>query len=305
MNHVKTISIDQLKPGMFMVGMDQPWYRTPFLFHRRLIRHTQDIELLRQLGIKEVKIDSSQGLDVDVVQTKDTIPPPKAKKTPADIQPGVAEPPASPDVMSKSASSTERKADQPPPLAQEKAPARSQETIATPQSTKVVPPAPPDEMPHSVSSTEGKSDQSQPPVTQQKAPPHAQETVAAPQSTNVMPPASLDETPDSASSMEEEAEQPQPPITQKNTPADTQETVTTAQPREAAQPALQDASPQPLSPEGMNKAQPPPVLQENAPEPAKAREQAAAAQETYREATCSMKRMFEELVTPPGSGITL
>ena len=296
MNHIKTISIDQLKPGMFMVGMDQPWYRTPFLFHRRLIRHTQDIELLRQLGIKEVKIDSSQGLDVDVVKTKDTIPPPKAKKAPADIHPGVAEPPGSPDAMSKSSSSTDRKADQPPPLVQEKATARSQETIATPQSTNAVPPASPDEMPPSVSSTEGKAEQPQPPVTQQKAPPLAQETVAAPHSTNVMPPASPDETRESASSsMEEVAEQPQPPGPQENMPADTQETVTTEQPRETAQPTLQDAPPQPLSPEGMNKVQPPPVLQENAPEPAKMREQAAAAQETYREATCSMKRMFDEL----------
>jgi Domain of unknown function (DUF3391) len=53
MKHVKTITIDQLKPGMFIVGMDQPWYRTPFFLHKRLIRHWNDIDLLRQHGIKE------------------------------------------------------------------------------------------------------------------------------------------------------------------------------------------------------------------------------------------------------------
>ena len=67
MKHIKTISIDQLKLGMFIVGMDQPWYRTPFLLHKRLIRHAKDIDLLKQHGIREVKIDSSRGLDVEPV----------------------------------------------------------------------------------------------------------------------------------------------------------------------------------------------------------------------------------------------
>jgi len=65
MKSVKTITIDQLKPGMFIVGMDQPWYRTPFLIHKRLIRHTGDIQLLRQCGVRELKIDPSQGLDLE------------------------------------------------------------------------------------------------------------------------------------------------------------------------------------------------------------------------------------------------
>ena len=73
MKHVKTITIDQLKPGMFIVGMDQPWYRTPFLLHKRLIRNTKDIDLLRQHGIRELKIDPSQGLDVDPVPSGDAL----------------------------------------------------------------------------------------------------------------------------------------------------------------------------------------------------------------------------------------
>jgi putative nucleotidyltransferase with HDIG domain len=74
MKHVKTIPLDQLKPGMFIVGMDQPWYRTPFLLHKRLIRHQNDIDLLRQHGIREVKIDPGQGLDVEPTQSRDELP---------------------------------------------------------------------------------------------------------------------------------------------------------------------------------------------------------------------------------------
>lgn len=76
---MKTITIDQLKPGMFIVEMDQPWYRTPFLIHKRLIRHVGDIQLLRQCGVRELKIDPSQGLDLE------PLPPGEAPPSP-DIQ---------------------------------------------------------------------------------------------------------------------------------------------------------------------------------------------------------------------------
>jgi putative nucleotidyltransferase with HDIG domain len=87
MERVKTITIDQLKPGMFIVGMDQPWYRTPFLLHKRLIRNTKDIDLLRQHGIKKVKIDPRQGLDVDPVKSGDALQPAHAQETVAALQP--------------------------------------------------------------------------------------------------------------------------------------------------------------------------------------------------------------------------
>jgi putative nucleotidyltransferase with HDIG domain len=76
MKSVKTITIDQLKPGMFIVGMDQPWYRTPFLIHKRLIRHTGDIQLLRQCGVRELKIDPSQGLDLEPLPPGEIPPSP-------------------------------------------------------------------------------------------------------------------------------------------------------------------------------------------------------------------------------------
>lgn len=76
MKSVKTITIDQLKPGMFIVGMDQPWYRTPFLIHKRLIRHAGDIQLLRQCGVRELKIDPNQGLDLEPLPPGEIPPSP-------------------------------------------------------------------------------------------------------------------------------------------------------------------------------------------------------------------------------------
>lgn len=73
MTHVKIITIEQLKPGMFIVGMDRPWHQTPFLFHRRLIRHQKDIDRIRQHGIKEVKIDPREGLDIEAGLSKEAL----------------------------------------------------------------------------------------------------------------------------------------------------------------------------------------------------------------------------------------
>lgn len=70
MSTVKTITIDQLKPGMFVVWMDQSWYRTPFFSHKRLIRDQNDIDLLLQHGIKELKIDIDKSLKSEEDQTE-------------------------------------------------------------------------------------------------------------------------------------------------------------------------------------------------------------------------------------------
>jgi putative nucleotidyltransferase with HDIG domain len=60
----KRISIEQLVPGMFVTEMDVPWYRTSFLFHKRLINDQQTIQLMKQHGIRTVTIDTSKGLDL-------------------------------------------------------------------------------------------------------------------------------------------------------------------------------------------------------------------------------------------------
>jgi HD-GYP domain-containing protein (c-di-GMP phosphodiesterase class II) len=74
----KRISIAALKPGMFVVGMDQPWYKTPFLFHKRLVSSEEDVNLLRRHGIQEVLIDPSKGLDLE-----DPVPVPPVPDQPA------------------------------------------------------------------------------------------------------------------------------------------------------------------------------------------------------------------------------
>lgn len=65
MSGTKQIPIEQLKPGMFLVDMDLPWYRTPFLFHKRLIRDQETIAVMKQHGIRTVTIDLQKGLDVE------------------------------------------------------------------------------------------------------------------------------------------------------------------------------------------------------------------------------------------------
>jgi putative nucleotidyltransferase with HDIG domain len=201
MKQVKTIPIDQLKPGMFIVGMDQPWYRTPFLLHKRLIRHQHDIDLLRQHGIREVKIDPGQGLDVELVPSGDAPPPPSAQDTDAALQPNLAGKPTSAEKPFRPAFGTERNATQQlSPGTQQGASAQAQDSISALQSN------------HPVKLTA-------PEMTPQA---HDREEIGA----------------------------AQPPLTQESTPL-----------------------------------------------PSHAQKQAAAAQETYREATCSMERVFEALET--------
>lgn len=67
MSGTKQISIEQLTLGMFVVEMDLPWYRTPFLFHKRLIRDVETIGVMKQHGVRHVIIDPTKGLDVQVV----------------------------------------------------------------------------------------------------------------------------------------------------------------------------------------------------------------------------------------------
>jgi putative nucleotidyltransferase with HDIG domain len=46
---------------MFVVKLDKPWYKTPFLHHRFLIRSVDDIRRLHKAGIQTVDIDPSRG----------------------------------------------------------------------------------------------------------------------------------------------------------------------------------------------------------------------------------------------------
>ncbi len=67
MSGTKQISVEQLIPGMFIVEMDLPWYRTPFLFHKRLIRDVETITVMKQHGVRHVTIDTTKGLDLQIL----------------------------------------------------------------------------------------------------------------------------------------------------------------------------------------------------------------------------------------------
>ncbi|MCP9474890.1 MAG: DUF3391 domain-containing protein, partial [Nitrospira sp.] len=68
---LKQISIDDLTPGMYVVGVDVPWYRTPFLSHKRLIEGTAIIDTMRGCGIRTVTIDPRKGKDVAAKPSSD------------------------------------------------------------------------------------------------------------------------------------------------------------------------------------------------------------------------------------------
>ncbi len=50
------VSVDRLQPGVF-IELDLPWHRHPFLFNRFRIKDEEDIEILRDLGLRSVRFD--------------------------------------------------------------------------------------------------------------------------------------------------------------------------------------------------------------------------------------------------------
>ena len=60
----KRIAIQDLRPGMYIAGMDQSWFQTPFLRHKWLVKRDDEITLLRSYGIQDVFIDTEKGSDV-------------------------------------------------------------------------------------------------------------------------------------------------------------------------------------------------------------------------------------------------
>jgi HD-GYP domain-containing protein (c-di-GMP phosphodiesterase class II) len=60
----KEISINQLCPGMFVIGIDIAWIKSPFLSHSMRMSSQNDIDRLRKSGVKKITIDTDKGLDV-------------------------------------------------------------------------------------------------------------------------------------------------------------------------------------------------------------------------------------------------
>ena len=83
----RRIAIEQLIPGMFIIEMDLPWYRTPFLSHKRLIKDLETIQLMKQHGIRMVTIDTSKGLDLPAEPSTNTQHPASQQATNQDVPP--------------------------------------------------------------------------------------------------------------------------------------------------------------------------------------------------------------------------
>lgn len=65
MSQGKAIPIEQVRLGMYIVGLDRSWFHTPFFKHRWLLQREEDLARLKAYGISQVMIDPSRGLDVE------------------------------------------------------------------------------------------------------------------------------------------------------------------------------------------------------------------------------------------------
>jgi putative nucleotidyltransferase with HDIG domain len=66
LNKYLTISVDDLKVGYYVVGIDKSWLDTPFLSHRFLIKSESDIERMKSHGIRLVMVDPKRS-DRDIL----------------------------------------------------------------------------------------------------------------------------------------------------------------------------------------------------------------------------------------------
>lgn len=69
----KTISIDQLRVGMYVAKIDLSWFQSPFIRRSLLIEHTIQIEKLRCAGAQHLVIDLSRGDDVETASPLDPL----------------------------------------------------------------------------------------------------------------------------------------------------------------------------------------------------------------------------------------
>lgn len=63
-NAIKKVGIDQLKPGMYIHDLNCGWMDHDFLSNRFALKDDKALEKIRALGVHEVYIDTSRGLDV-------------------------------------------------------------------------------------------------------------------------------------------------------------------------------------------------------------------------------------------------
>ena len=60
----KKVSVDEIRPGMYVVELDRPWLQTSYMSHHKIIQSEEDIEKYKRDGIRELVIDTTRGVDV-------------------------------------------------------------------------------------------------------------------------------------------------------------------------------------------------------------------------------------------------
>ncbi len=68
----KTISIDQLRVGMYVAKIDLSWFQSPFIRRSLLIENAAQIDKLRRAGAHHLVIDLSRGDDIETSTDFDT-----------------------------------------------------------------------------------------------------------------------------------------------------------------------------------------------------------------------------------------
>jgi HD-GYP domain-containing protein (c-di-GMP phosphodiesterase class II) len=92
----KRIAIQDLRPGMYIAGMDQSWFQTPFLRHKWLVKREDEITLLRSYGIQGVLIDTEKGCDiVGVAEAQESSTAPSGSEEP--LAPPIFDPGPNPE----------------------------------------------------------------------------------------------------------------------------------------------------------------------------------------------------------------
>ncbi len=66
---IKKILINQLKPGMYVCDLNCSWLDHPFARSRFRLSGGEQLAKIRKLGVKDLCIDTSRGLDVQDAPT--------------------------------------------------------------------------------------------------------------------------------------------------------------------------------------------------------------------------------------------
>src|SRR5574341_1991458 len=61
----KRVSVEEIRPGVCVVGLDRSWSQTQVIFSHKVIQSAEEIEQLKKNGIREVVIDTTRGADVE------------------------------------------------------------------------------------------------------------------------------------------------------------------------------------------------------------------------------------------------